>query len=653
MGRDALEALAIATTLVACGARSALYAPDFSQPEDATSEAAIDASIETGLPEGAEDAEGAPDTPAECTTPSYCDPNDLGHVYRCGIPIVQCSLLEQCVARSSGAYCVNPCLDSLGNDTSNGCEFYAAEMDTTPDVMGVCYAVFIVNEWKTGEPAKIEVSLRGKGLPIDQFARIPLGKGTTLTYAPYDPARGLPTDQVAILFLSRDPSATSDPVASDPRLLGNCPSGVTPAVVGDAALHGTGTGDAFRIRTNVPVVAYQMLPYGGGRARVTGSTLLLPTSAWGMNYVVADAYKAPLTMMVPQARAGPTTVVIASQDGTTVAVKSTVDVLAGGGLGAASAGVPTSYMLNGGQYLQFTQPNELTGTAVESDKPVVVIGGSTLMDLPLDTRRADSAQQMLPPVHALASEYVAVRYRTRDSSGVEESVPWRLVGVVDGTQLTYEPAAPAGAPSTLRAQELAEFGSPGPFVVRSQDADHPFYVASYMTGGAPYQGRGDPEFVNVVPPAQYLPHYTFFTDPTYPETNLVVVRVRDPQTGLFPDVNLDCAGVLGGWRPVSRNSAFQFTRVDLSTGDFRGVGGCDNGVHVISASLPASTEAGPPPLVGPRFGVTVWGWGNDVTWPADNTEADETNPRFTRWVSYGYPAGANFAPLSNVTLSAR
>jgi hypothetical protein len=238
---------------------------------------------------------------------------------------------------------------------------------------------------------------------------------------------------------------------------------------------------------------------------------------------------------------------------------------------------------------------------------------------------------MLPPVRALASEYVAVRYRTRDPSGAEESVPWRIVGAADGTLLTYEPGPPPGAPTVVAAQQLTEFQSAGPFVVRSQDAEHPFYLASYMTGGNLYDGIGDPEFVNVVPPAQYLPRYTFFTDPTYPETNLVMVRVRDASTGQFPDVTLDCAGTLGGWQPVGTSGKYELTRVDLSTGDFQGVGGCDNGVHTIRGSSLAA-----------RFGVTVWGWGNDVTWPPD----DETNPRFTRWVSYGYPAGANFAVLN-------
>jgi hypothetical protein len=610
-----MSALVVASVFVACGARTGLPTPDGTGP----------------LYDG-----GPLDVQVECATPSYCTPTDPGYVYKCGQRVFQCSSLEQCEEREAGATCVNPCLDSLGNDTSNGCEFYAVEMDTTQEVMGACYAVFIVNQWKTGEPAKIAVDRGGQALPIEQFARIPAGHGTGVTYQPFDPTHGLPTNEIAVLFLSRDPAATQDPTTDDPRVLASCPDGVVPAVQGDASLHGTGTATAFHIKTNVPVVAYQMLPYGGGRARVTGATLLLPTTAWDTNYVVANAYKAPLVSMINEPRAGPTAVVIASQDQTHVWLDPTTDIQPGGSVGGSAAGVPVEYTLSHGQYLQITQGTELTGSAVQSDRPVAVIGASTLVDIPLDVVRADTAEQMLPPVRALGSEYVAVRYRSRDPAS-EESVPWRIVGTVDGTQLTYEPAAPVGAPTTLGARQWAEFDSPGPFVVRSQDAEHPFYVASYMTGGKPYDGTGDPDFVNVVPPAQYLPRYTFFTDPTYPETNLVVVRMRDPQSGAMPDVTLDCAGLLGGWQPVGTAGTYEFSRVDLSTGDFQGVGGCDNGVHVIAGDSLAA-----------RFGVTVWGWGNDVTWPP----MDQTNPRFTRWVSYGYPAGANFAPLNSAVLRA-
>ena len=621
--RFAFVSLAVAALFVACGARTGLDLPG-PAPADASGP----------LVEG-----GPLDVRVDCAAPSYCDPTDLGYVWKCGERTVQCSSLEQCEERESGAACVNPCVDSLGNDTSNGCEFYAMEMDTTPEAEGVCYAVFVVNQWKTGEPAKIEVSQGATVLPIDQFARVPVGTGTWITYQPFDSSVGLPTNQIAILFLSRDPTAVDDPDHTDPRFLAACPPGVQPAIAADASLHGTGKATAFHIQTNVPVVAYQMLPYGGGRARVTGSTLLVPTNAWDVNYVVADAYRAPT--LFTDLRAGPTTVIVASEDATHVTLKPTAAILPGPGVAGADPGTSVTYTLDAGQYLQLTQTAELTGTAVQSDAPVAVVGGSTLMDLPLTSPRADTAEQMLPPVRALGSEYVAVRYRSR--SAIEESVPWRIVGVVDGTRLTFDPSPPPGAPSAISAQQLAEFDSPGPFVVRSQDAQHPFYLASYMTGGEDFdQGTGDPEFVNVVPPAQFLPRYTFFTDPTYPETNLVVVRSLDAQTGQMPDVTLDCAGTLTGWTAVGTAGTYQMTRVDLSTGNFQGVGACNNGVHIIASSSP-----------GAAFGVTVWGWGNDITWPTDNSDLDEENPQFTRWVSYGYPAGANFKPLNTAVIQAR
>lgn len=676
-------------SIIACGARTGLLVPDYviETPVDASTPAdashVVDALpvVDVSMPtiDASMPAVDAPaDAPAECSNETYCDPGDPGHIYMCGQPIAACGLLEQCEARDAGATCVNPCVDSLGNDTSNGCDFYAVEMDTTPDATGVCYAVFVVNQWKTGEPARLQVSLGSEVLPIDQFARIPTGTGTGIVYGPFNAETGLPTNQIAILFLSRDPSHAGDPNPSpdDPALLADCPPGVTPAIVGDAALHGTGTGTAFHIESNVPIVAYQMLPYGGGHARVTGSTLLVPTNAWDTNYVVADAYEAPI--LFADSRAGPTTVIVASQDATNVTLKPTADVTAGGGLAGTTATTPITYSLNQGQYLQFTQTYELTGTAVQADKPVAVIGGSTLMDIPLTTVRADTAEQMLPPVRALGNEYVAVRYRNRGST--EEVVPWRIVGVVDGTELTYDPPQ-LGAPAAIGSQQWIEFDETGPFVVRSQDANHPFYLAAYMTGGCgtaavqavinnvpeyvcPDEGNplatqdgtlggfGDPEFMNVVPPAQYLPHYTFFTDPTYPETNLVVVRVRDPQTLEMPDVTLDCAGVLSGWQAVGASGTYEMTRVDLSTGDFQGVGNCNNGVHTISAALAGAT-GNPPPT--PLVGVTIWGWGNDVTSPFDRggVPTDETSPNFTRWVSYGYPAGANFKPLNTAVLSAQ
>jgi hypothetical protein len=652
--------------VAACGARTGVEQLEGVEGVDATHvdhHVAPDATEEPPV-DVRQPPEGHPlDVMPDCSTPTHCgtDPN---FIYKCGIKVFQCSTLDQCVepcgdagsGDACAARCINPCLSSLGPNTSNGCEFYALEMDTSTDTAGACYAVFVVNQWQTGEAALLEVDLGGKAYSasaLEGFARIPSGTGTGITYATFDSTKGLPQNQIAILFLSRNLSVTGS--GGSPGVLANCPPGVTPAVTTDAALHGTtGGGQAFRIRSNVPVVAYQMLPYGGGHARVTGATLLLPTNVWGTNYIAANAYVWPDLTMSPDVAAGPTMAVVAKEDGTHVTIDPVVDIQGGGGLSATTKGVPVTYTLDKGEYFQISQHKELTGSPIQSDLPIAVFGGSSLIDVPFGKARADHAEQQLPPVRALGSEYAAVRYRSR-KPGTNESVPWRIVGVVDGTTLSYDPAAPSGAPASIDQGQVAEIDDPGPWIVSSQDSSHPFYFAQYMTGGSNveltddasiYNGAGDPEFVNVVAPAQYLPSYTFFTDPTYPETNLVIVAAVDSVTGLFPTVHLDCAGTIGSWQALGTKGKYQFTRLDLSTGDYEGQNGCDNGVHTISASIPS--EAAPPGDVA-HIGVTIWGWGSGATYKG----TDETNAKYTRWVSYAYPAGANITKLNDVVVPAK
>jgi hypothetical protein len=190
--------------------------------------------------------------------------------------------------------------------------------------------------------------------------------------------------------------------------------------------------------------------------------------------------------------------------------------------------------------------------------------------------------------------------------------------MVDNTELRWEPSKPDGAPETLQLGEVREFSAPGPFVVRSQSGQNPFYLGGYMTGGEHYADQGDPEWVNIIPPSQFLNYYVMFTDPTYPQTSLNVVRTPSKLDGKFADVTLDCLGTLTGWERIGE---YEYTRVQLVSGDFVGNGECVNGRHVMSSELP--------------FGVTVWGWGT-------------TN--VTRLVSYAYPAGAGFQPINNVVV---
>ena len=530
--------------------------------------------------------------------PETCS-NDLKNVVDCtGTVLKACAADEGC----ANAECINdPCGAAEISKSSYGCDYFALKTALRPQADGACFAAFVANTW--AKPVKLTVDRAGQSLPVDQFAYIPEGQGQSITYKPYDPMVGIGVGEVAVLFLSR--SFTGGSVV-------NCP--MPAAIPQETGVPGTGRGQAFHIRTDYPVVAYQIVPYGGGQAQVTSATLLLPTSAWDTNYIAVNAYQKSALIMDGH----PSLNIVAHQDATDVTILPKVDIVGSMTVMPSPANTPITYSLNAGEYIQITQPEELTGSILQSTKPIAVFGASTCMNVPVDQPDCDSAQQQIAPVKALGSEYAAVRHQ--DRTGQPESPPWRLVGAVDGTMLTWDPPDVMGAPTTLDLGEVKEFSAPGPFVVKSQDNAHPFYLASYMTGAVVQNGIGigDPDWVNVIPPSQYLNSYVLFTDPTYPETNLVVIRTRSKVDGQFADVTLSCRGVLDGWQPFGD---YEYTHVGLVTGNFTDVGGCSNGRHEMSSDLP--------------FGVTIWGWGATQQ---------------TQYVSYAYPAGAGFQPINEVEI---
>ena len=522
---------------------------------------------------------------------------DLHTVLTCrGQVVEQCSGDEGCDATLG--MCQNACDAALNNKNSVGCEYFPTFLMHWDGPGSRCFAAFVANTWDT--PANIDVFYQGQELAIENFARIPQGFGPGLSYAPYDPNLGLAPGEVLILFLS-GPTAGS----------ASCP--VTSAITSGVHLSGTGIADSFQVTSDVPVVAYQINPYGGGSAAVTGASLLLPTSVWADNYVMING--------LPKSIGQPAANIIAQENDTTVTLLPVTAVNGGNGIPGGQANVPLDIVLQAGEHAQLVQDNELTGSIIMSDKPVGLMGGHSGMQVPVGTPYSDHAEQMIPPIQALGHEYVGVMHRPRAT----EPGFWRVVGAVDGTVLSW--SSDVGGPATLQQGEKVEFITPDPFVVSSQDEEHPFLLFNYMSGsqwvlGQPgLNSRGDSDYVISVPPDQYMPAYVFFADPTYPTTNLVVVRKRT--NGMFHPVNLDCAGDLGGWTALGTD--YEWTYFDLSNGDFVPNGNCQAGRHEIVSD-------------GGRFGLWIWGWGEPGT------------SVFTSNVSYGYPAGMNVQPINDVVI---
>jgi hypothetical protein len=492
-------------------------------------------------------------------------------------------------------------------------------MAAAPSVMGLykpgCFAVFLANAWR--ENVEITVSRAGQVFDVRQIARV-VGEGADVAKWASLGESGLAPGQVAVLFLSHDPEANSG-TGTDTR----CP--ITPAVAtaGGAAVYvaapedmpfmpaqQTGKGSAFEIATTGPVTAYDILPFGGASSVDPSSSLLWPMSAWGKNYVA----------IVPPMKSSDESntqwgQVVASVDGTKVDLVATSTLPGGGGIPGAPAGVLTSYVLNRGEFIQWQDAGEMSGTAILADQPIAFYGGASAFtydsSLPeCGNGASDNAHQQLPPVSALGSEYLAAPYTSRVS--VPELVPYRLVGFVEDTALTYDPPQ-LGAPTSLARGEVVELEADMAFTVRSQDHEHPFYVAQIMTGCGGGEPSGDEEFVNVLPAAQYLSRYVFFSDPTYSTTQVVLTRRRG--SAGFADVEVECLGIVSGWTDVGADGEYQVTNVDLVRGG-AGVGSCANGRQV-------AQSAG-------QFGLTVWG--------------------LDQWASYGYPAGGRAAPIHTVVV---
>ncbi len=528
--------------------------------------------------------------------------------------------------------CVSACTSAEKNEGTIGCSFWTIPSvatgggppSTIPvyDYRNSCFAAFVANTWDS--PVNVRVEYKGSQLDLSRSIAIPRTRGTEVEYEVLNGP--LPPGEIAVVFLNQ--SVTPSDQLEHVR----CP--LPAAVESDDPMIPlySGSGAAFHIQTDRPVSAYSIYPYGGAPSYIPAATVLLPTSSWDTKHLVVNAWDANDRGMTGM---NPTLQIIAAEDDTEVRIRPNDDLIELPGGTTADDGRSRVYHLAKGELLQITQPRELVGSPVESNKPIGVFGGSTCTVFPSRpmTGYCDVNQQQIPPVRAWGTEYAAVRYESRASlrlgksaaTNVEESIPWRFIGAADGTRLSYKPQRPEGAPEVLSRGEAVTFWSDRPFIVSSQDEQHPFFMASYMTSLWYYDGKqyidskiGDPDFVNVVPVQQYLDAYTFFTDLTFGYTTLVVVR-HDDGKGL-KDVVLDCAGTITGWKPIDAEGRYEYAYVTMvrnGVPEGFGDGSCENGRHAIHSEAP--------------FAVTVWGL--DVA------------------ASYGYPGGAGLRAISSVDIS--
>lgn len=527
-------------------------------------------------------------------------------------------LVTDCAAKGLtclGGLCVNPCEGDIKSNTYVGCDFWAVDLDNAIDASGgkvydaqhKQFAVVVSNS--AVAPATVTASFGEKGSPTY--------KASSWTVA----SKGLQVIKLP------DPSWQISTQDQD----------------------GTNINDkVFRIQANQPIVAYQFNPLENYQVFSNDASLLLPTNALGKQYYVlsrrqlGNLFRSYLT-------------VVATMPGaTTVAVKVTAKTLAGPNVPALTAGQVGSYKLLQGQVLNIETNQEgadLTGSYVESDKPIAVFGGSEASNSP-DTGScipkagstqkfcagssnsgfgqscgsdsacqssccADHLEEQMFPVDTLGTTYVGSRLQPRG----KEKDSWRVLAVQDNT--TFEITPNIGiAPPMLNKGAWMEFATDKDFVLT---ATKPVLVGQYMASSyatMPYEQAtctsasqclskwsvnakcesagissmcapiGDPSLILGVASSQYLDDYLFLVPDKYVDNYINIVMTAGSTA------KIDGA-------PVNVN---KFTAVP--------------GTLWLVARLPI--PAGPHRLqLSQKGGLVVYGYDDDV--------------------SYGYPGGAGLA----------
>ncbi len=305
---------------------------------------------------------------------------------------------------------------------------------------------------------------------------------------------------------------------------------------------GLRVGGAYRITSDVPIVAYQFEPLEAGESFTSDASLLYPTPAWDTLHYVLNQHR------INTAQEAYFTVV-ASEDGTQVTVTPSVDTISGFGVPAGVAGQPFVVELDDGDMLQVAiayEDDDPTGTRVESneDHPIAVFSGNTCALIPDNSGACDHLQDQMFGVRLWGQEFVASRMPVRSSEGgVAEASLWQIFANEDDTQVSFTASnlvtGLPQSPQVMQPGDVLEmwvagpFSDPGDFLISSTK---PIAVANYMTGSSTVKpinpNLGDPSQVQIAPLEQFLPRYVVLVPDTWEYDVATVTRYAGTEVRL-------------------------------------------------------------------------------------------------------------------------
>jgi hypothetical protein len=243
----------------------------------------------------------------------------------------------------------------------------------------------------------------------------------------------------------------------------------------------------------------------------------------------------------------------------------------------------------------------MSGTRVAASKPVAVFSGNVAAFEPVPKGGccADHVEHQMLPLSAWGRSYVVTLAPPNESNNVSNPVRVRLTGSFDGTQLTYTPAAPAGAPAELDAYETVVFTAPIDFGV---SGDKPFSAVTFLQSneavtedptpddpGDNLLFKGDPAMILLPATEQYQDDYVFLVPAAYELNYVTILRPAGASVRLD---NLDLTPI-SSWQQIGAVNGVTWQRIHMPV---------EPGVHIVGSES------------GHDLGITVVGYSPAVSY---------------------------------------
>ena len=415
------------------------------------------------------------------------------------------------------------CAEAASGKSTVGCKFYAVDMDAHDQVETSQYAVGVANVQLSGM-ATVVVEVKEGGVWQTVGGPQPIGPLQLFTFNLAD----------------RHQDDT-----------------------------GVRVGGAYRVTSDVPVVAYQFNPVDGASSFLSDAAMLYPAAALDtVNHVTAWTSMMDNSNTFQHSYA----TVIATVDGTMVTVDPKTPTAAGPGVPQGAPGAPFTVPLQEGDVLNIAVNSlgtSMTGTKITSnaDHPIAVFAGQECALIPESVCCCDHMEEQLAGVRLWGKNFIAARMPVRNPGSPEQTL-WQIYAAENGTNVTvnYDPGV-SGIPSqnfTLNQGEMNQMyvsGPPGEEGDFEVIADKPIAVYGYMVGAENFGSDiGDPAMVAMAPSEQFLPRYVILVPGTWINDVAVVTRPTGAQ------ILLDGVAISDAmFNPVAA-SGFEVARVPVPDG---------------------------------------------------------------------------------------